>query len=122
MSTQKSNPTKTILIISVGFMIIYLIIQSNWAIYVALIIGLTGILSPWASRKIDYLWMKLSWILSLIIPNILLTVIFYIALFPISILSKLFRKKDFLNLVNNSDSLFKETNRKYSSSSFEKPW
>ena len=39
-------------------------------------IGLAGILSDTLSNKIEWVWMKLSHILSLIVPSVLLTILF----------------------------------------------
>jgi hypothetical protein len=118
----KTNPTKTVLTITVGFIAVYLITRWKWAISVSLIIGLTGVFSVYLSRKIEFVWMKLSWILSLIVPNILMGAIFYLFLFPISVFSRLFGKKDPLNLKDNSGSHFKNKEKGFDKESFEKPW
>lgn len=122
MKKVKSDPIKTVLAISVGFMVIFLITNWKWAILVSLIIGLIGLFSIFLSKKIDFLWMKLSWLLSLIIPNIILGIVFYLILFPISIFSKLFRKKDPLILSNKLNSTFTVTNKSFDKKSFENPW
>jgi hypothetical protein len=118
----KSNAVKTILIISVGLVFVYLVTKWKWIIYISLIIGLIGIFSSYLSKKIDFLWMKLTWILSLIVPNIILCIVFYLLLFPLSILSKIFSKKDQLHLKNNCDSVFISINKDFDKGSFEKPW
>jgi hypothetical protein len=122
MKNFKTDPVKTVLTISVGFIVVYLLSKWRWALSVSLIVGLIGIFSPYLSRKVEFLWMKLTWLLSLILPNILLGIIFYLFLFPISLLSKLFRKKDILLLKNNYSTTFKETNKTFDKVSFEKPW
>lgn len=122
MKKTKTDPTKTVLIITVGFVIIFLITKVQWAIFVAVGIGLIGILSSYLSKKIDFLWMKLAWILSLIIPNILLGLVFYLFLFPISLLAKLFGNKDPLILKNKTDSIYINSNKKFEKETFEKLW
>jgi cytochrome c oxidase subunit IV len=122
MAIAKTNPTKTILTITIGFLIVYIITDLNWALLVALFVGLAGLLSSFIAQKIDFLWMKLAWVLSLIVPNILLSLIFFAFLFPIALLSKLFGKKDPLILKNTRDSLFITSNKTFDKSSFEKPW
>lgn len=119
---MKSQPTKTMLTISMGFLIIYLIGKIDWAIYVSVIIGLTGVFSTYLSKKIEFLWMKLSWVLSLIIPNILLSIIFYIFLFPIALISKISRSHDPLLLKNKRDSTFMDINKNFEKSNLENPW
>jgi hypothetical protein len=61
-------------------------------------------------------------VLSLIIPNILLSAIFFFILFPLSVLSKIFGEKDPLHLKNSSGSLFKDKNKIFDKKSFEHPW
>lgn len=124
MKTEKTNPLRTVLTLSVGFIVLYFITDWKWTIPAALLVGLAGIFSPYLSAKIDYLWMKLAWFLSLVIPNILLSVIFFLLLFPIALLSRLFNQanKDPLNLQNKAQSNFKSSNKYFDKVSFEKPW
>lgn len=106
MKLKKSEPVKTMLVISMGFLLIFLLTHLQWALFISFAIGLVGVFSAYLSKKVDFLWMKLSYLLSLIVPNILLGAVFYLALFPISALSKLFRKKDPLILSNRLKSTY----------------
>jgi len=117
-----SDPTKTILIITVGMLVVYMLTEYQWALYTAVSIGLVGILSNYLAKKIDFLWMKLTWLLSLIVPNILLSIIFYLFLTPIAIASKLFGNKNKVSVKNTDNSLFIEVNKSFDKSSFEKSW
>lgn len=118
----KTDPVKTVLTITVGFLVIFLVNHQSWAIITALGIGIAGVFSPFLSRKIDFLWMKLAWVLSLIMPNIILTIVFFLILFPIAALSRLFGKKDPLQLKNSKDSTFSICHKEFKKESFEKPW
>jgi hypothetical protein len=111
----------TMLTISTGFIALYLIFGWKWAIITALVIGIVGIISPFLSSKITYGWMKLTLILSYIVPNILLSIVFFLVLFPMSLLSKIF-KKDTLLLSNKYDTYYSNSNRTVEKSSFEKSW
>lgn len=122
MKRQKTDPAKTVLTISVGFIVLYLITKWDWTISVALVVGLMGVFSTYLSRMIDFLWMKLSWLLNLITSNILLSTIFFLFLFPIALLSRLFGKNDPLNLKNKAGSNFKNSNKQFDKISLEKPW
>ncbi len=122
MKKIKTNPAKTILTITVGFLLIYLITKWKWSIAVSLGIGIIGILSNYLSQKIEFLWMKLSWLLGLIIPNIVLGIIFYLFLFPLALLSRAFGRKDPLYLKNKSESVFKTIHKDFEKSHFEKSW
>jgi hypothetical protein len=122
MKKQKTDPAKTVLTIAVGFIVLYLITKWDWTISVALVVGLTGIFSTYLSRMIDFLWMKLAWLLNLIMSHILLSTIFFLFLFPIAILSRIFGESDPLNLKNKAGSAFINSNKLFSKTSFEKPW
>lgn len=122
MENTKSHPAKTVLTISTGFILIYLLTDWNWAIYVSFVIGLAGTFSGYLSAKIDFLWMKLAYLLGLIVPNILLGVVFYLFLFPISVLSRLLGKKDPLNLKNRNKSMFINSEKRFNKRSLENPW
>ncbi len=118
----KSDPVKTVLVITVGMLVVHLLTKLQWPLYVSLIIGILGVFSETVAQKIDWLWMKLTWVLSKIIPNILLSLVFYLFLTPIALLSRLFGEKDPLRLKNDRDSVFKEYNKSFKPEGFEKTW
>src|SRR5689334_4912420 len=118
---KKDTSSTTMLVISMGFLGLYLIFAWKWAVFVSLAVGLTGILSDVLSKKIEWAWMKLSRILSYIVPSILLGLLFYLFLFPLSLLSKLFTK-DPLMLSDKYSSYFVNVERKIDKASMEKPW
>ena len=122
-SRQKaSNPAKTVLTIVVGFILVYLITKLKWSLSVAFFIGLAGVLSNVIAKWIDFVWMKLTLVLSYIVPNIVLTLIFYLFLFPIAMLTRLFGKKDQMNLKNTASTLFKHNEKVFNKAYFEKHW
>lgn len=118
----KSNPPKTILTITVGFLFIYLLSDAQWSLILSFTIGSVGILSPFLSKKIEFIWFKLAWLLGLFVPKIILSSVFYLMLTPISTLRKLFSKADPLNLKSNKSSLFQTTEKTFTAKSFENPW
>ncbi len=104
-----------------GFLILYLLFAWHWAVIVSLVVGLTGVISGTLSLKIEWAWMKLAHVLSKIFPTILLGIIFYLILFPISFLSKLFTK-DPLMLSKKYNSYFVNIERKMDKRSMENTW
>ena len=119
MKKDKSN--LTMLTISTGFLIIYVIFSWKWVLAASLIIGLTGIVSPYLSSKIEWAWMKIATILGYVVPNILLSLVFFLVLFPISFIYKIFNK-DPLMLSNKYNSFFIDINKEVDKKSFEKTW
>ena len=86
------------------------------------IVAILGFASLKIRCWIDFVWMKIAAVLSLIVPNILLTVVFYLILYPTSLLRKITSNKDPLNLKNTKTSLFKNVDKTYDKESFEDPW
>ena len=121
-SIKTANPVKTVLIITLGFGILFLLTKVDWMLYVALSVGLLGAISTFLAEKIDWIWTKTGWILGKIVPNIIMTFIFYVVLTPTAFLSRLFGKSDPMDLKNKAVSLFKTKGTTYNKESFEKPW
>jgi len=122
MKKNKTIPIATVLTIVVGFIFIHLVFAWKWALQIAFFVGLAGVFSDFLAKKIDFLWMKLAWVLSKIMPNILLSIVFYLFLFPIALLSRIFGDKNPLNLKNDKQSLFIDRNLTYDKKSMEKMW
>jgi hypothetical protein len=121
--SKSANASKTVLIITVGFLVLYFFSKKDVFLYIAMGAGLLGSVSDYLADKIDWLWTKLGWLLSLIVPNIIMTIIFYVILTPTAFLSRLFGKSDPMDLKNTQSSLFKEKKETtFSKESFEKPW
>jgi hypothetical protein len=121
-NNMKSDTSKsTILVISMGFLVLHLIFFWQWAAIVAFMVGVVGIVSTFLSKKIEWGWMKLSKFMGYIISNILLSIVFFLFLFPISLLSKMFIK-DPLMLSKEYSTYFIDINKEMDKRSFEKIW
>ncbi len=117
-----SNPRITVLVITAGFAIIFLLTNAYWALWIGLVVGVLGGLSGFLARKIEWAWMKLAWLLSFVVPKILLTAIFFLVLCPLAGLSRTFGTRDPLLLQNNSKSTFKSVDKVFDAESLENPW
>jgi hypothetical protein len=117
----KDTTKSTILVISMGFLTLHLAFSWQWAAVVSLIVGLIGLVSSYLSNKIEWAWMKFAQLLGYIVPNILLSILFFLFLTPISILFRLFNK-DVLMLSNEYDSYFIDINKEIDKKDFEKVW
>jgi len=122
MKKNKTTPEITMLVIATALVVFYFIYRNDWFLYISLSLGLIGIFSPWLSRKIDFLWMKLAELLSYIVPNILMGLVFYVVLFPLALISRVFQKNKPLQLRNIDGSMYKNTNKTFEKSTFEKMW
>lgn len=120
--SSKTEAHKTVLVITVGMLVLYVLTKKQFALNASIFIGLLGLASNYLALKIDYVWMKIAWVLSKIMPNIILTIFFYVVLTPIALLSRIIDRKDQLSLKNTTSTLFKDSNKEFSKDSFEKPW
>lgn len=122
MKALKSDPSKTVLVICTGLVLLFFIFDLKWILFLSFGIGLLAILSEWVSKKIEWVWFKLTYLLSLIVPNILLGLIFYLFLTPIAFFANLFKKQDGLLLKKPGNSAYQIIDKTYEAKDLENPW
>ena len=122
MNKIKSNPDKTILTICTGIVLIFLLTEIKSFLIISFSLGLIGMVSTFFSSLVEKIWFKISEILGYIVPSIILSVIFYIFLFPISFFSKFFGRKDPLNLKNNDDTNYTNISKVFNADDFKNPF
>lgn len=118
----KTEVYKTILVISLGFLALYLLFRTNLFLHVALVISVLSVLSEGIANRIAGVWLKLATLLSYIVPNIILSLVFFCLLTPIALLQKLFKKNTAFGLSNKLKSTFVDSNKSIDKTHFEKPW
>lgn len=118
---KKDTSGETLAVLTTGLLGLHLLFDWNWAGYLSLAIGVSGIISPWMREKIAGIWINISGILGLIVPKIILSIIYFGILFPLALLAKLGRK-DPLLLSRNYDTYFIEVEREPRKADFEKIW
>lgn len=121
-STEEKNYLKTILILTLGFSVWSFIIKIPLILYIGIGIGLIGLIFPFLGKLIDKGWMKFAHVLGKVNGGILLSIVFFIFLFPISLLQKLFSKNDSLQLKQPEESNFKERDKTYQKEDLENMW
>ncbi|HBX49706.1 MAG: hypothetical protein A2275_16840 [Bacteroidetes bacterium RIFOXYA12_FULL_35_11] len=119
---MKNKSTKTILTLTLALAVVYYFTSWQWAFAACFCFGFIGLFSDFLSQKIHWAWMRLAHIMGFVSSNVLLSLFFYLIVFPVSALSKLFRKKDLLKLKNNSESTFTNYDKTFTKVFFEKPW
>jgi len=118
----KSNPSLTVLSIIFGLLVFNYFLDNKIIFYLSIIISGIGVFSSKTSLILEKIWFKISYILSLIIPNILLFLLFFLILTPLSFLSKIFRAKSGFNLKKNQTTMFVQLNKKFNKDSFKRAW
>jgi hypothetical protein len=88
---------------------------------IATTVGVASLVSNHLANAIVWFWEKLAQVLGFINTRILLSVLFYLFLFPIAMLSRLF-SKDPMQLKNPKASVFVTRNHTYTSKDLENMW
>ena len=124
MKLNHKKNLEAILAICVGLLVFFWIFGNHYFLIASTVIGVAGLLSSFLAEKIAWFWYKLAAVLGKINGFILLTILFYLILTPIALLSKLFKKDELqLKKKNNSNaSYFVERNHSYSKKDLENPW
>ena len=118
----KSNPSLTILSLVFGLLVIYVFVDTKEILYLCIAISGLSILSTKISILIERIWFKFSYLLSLLIPNLLLTLIFFLILTPLALLSRFFNNKSEFETKNNNKSFFRKKNKSFDKKSFNRAW
>jgi hypothetical protein len=113
---------ETVLVITVGFLLLYFLFKRVIFLNIALIVGLAGIFSFYLSEKIDWLWNKLSAILGTISNGILLTLVFFLVLTPVGLIRRLRRKGGMTYFDREKTSNFSDREHSFAKKDLENTW
>lgn len=112
---------KAQLVIVTGLLIIYFFTKSVYWLYAAAVIGVLSLAIPAVGNGIVWLWFKLAEVLGKINGTIILTILFWVFLFPIALLYRVFSKNP-LSLKNDTASLYHDRNHTYTKEDLENMW
>ncbi len=120
MKTIKS--LETILVLTGALIIFFLIYKINDLLYIALGLIIISILSKQLTYYISWIWLKLAEGMGFVVSKITLSIIYYVFLFPIALLSRLSNKNSLILKNKNKKTLYVDRNVKYSSKDLENIW
>jgi len=118
---KREKSIDTCLTLVLALIVLYKIYKQEYLLLIALIIGMIGLLIPSLAQKIHWVWMKLAEALGFVMSKLLLTVIFFIVLLPLSSFSDL-RKNNQVKRKSKKDSHFVTRNFMYNPESMENMW
>lgn len=121
---KRERTLETMLVITVGLLVLHLIFKKPWLLTAALVLGLVGVFSNFLSEKITLGWMKIAEVLGRINATILLSIVFFLFVTPIAFIRKLLSKSDPLHLrdARNAPTLYEERNHAYEAKDLENTW
>lgn len=110
-----------ILAIVTGFTALSWYTGRHWMMAVAVLVGLSALLFPAVADRIARVWTVLAEVLGRVVPVLLLSLLFFLLLLPLALLSR-WGGKDPLLLKKPAGSAFKDRNKSFTPADFHKPW
>lgn len=107
--------------IVIFMLIIFFLSKNSIFITVAFVIGLLSLLSDKISYYISWVWQRILRVIGFINAHILLGLVFFVVLLPISLLYRIMNK-DSLNLKAGKKSYYLDRDHLYTAKDIENPW
>jgi len=118
---NEAEKLKTILVIVTGFLVLYFLSKKEWLFIVAISVALITLIIPSSQKLILWIWDKIAHVLGWINTRILLTLVFYLFLYPVSLIARI-KLKNLLQLKKQGNTVFEERNHLYTKEDLENPW
>lgn len=125
MNRQKHLETILVLVLALGVFYWFSHIKrpelAKYYLLSALILGLIGVFIPFLADKIHVGWMKLAHVMGWVMSKVILTLVFFVFLLPMSLIVRLMGKTG-VRLKPGGNSYYKERNFLYDKESLENVW
>ncbi|HSH20125.1 MAG TPA: SxtJ family membrane protein [Draconibacterium sp.] len=118
---DRSKSIETSLVLTTGFLTLFLIMGNEWLLYLALAFGVIGIFVKPLANYVAIAWFKLADFLNFFMSKIILGTLFFVVLWPVSLLYKI-SNKDKLQIKKSKNSNWTERNHNFSSADLENIW
>ena len=121
---MRSNSSNKESILAITFLLLLLFIYSKNLNFIYLILGFIfgSLLFNRVADLFDMIWKKITHILGLISSTIILSVIFYVIVFPWGMILKLINKNPLLLNSNNKTTTFNTRNKLFTSNDLQNPY
>lgn len=118
---DRSKQSETLVAILLGLIVMYWFKHWNGLLVAAFVTGVTGLLVPVAGQGIHWAWNRLSLLLGELSGKVLLTLVYFFVLVPISWLARR-RGKLYIKIKGGGSSYFTERNHTYDKKDLLHPW
>ncbi|MDB5282836.1 MAG: hypothetical protein JWO06_1911 [Bacteroidota bacterium] len=121
----REKELEAILGICVGLVVAYFATKQlhRGLLTISALVGMVGLFSNYLTSKIAWAWMKLAEIMGAVTSKIILSAVFFLFLFPIALLQKVFSKKDNLHLKRTEgNSYYFVRNHRFEAKDLEDLW
>ena len=118
---NREKRLESMLIIAAGFIVLFFAFKLKWLLLIALTVAVLGAVSKLATQGITWLWFKIAEILGWVNSRVLLGIIFFLFLFPISLLMRLLSKMT-IKMKREKVTYYSERNHTYKPEDLENVW
>lgn len=94
----------------------------KWALYLSLFIGLVSLASARVMFWITKVWMMLGTLLGHFVPNVLLTIVYFVILVPLALITQILNRSSLFKLKPNSHTQYVTRDHTFTRDDFERPW
>lgn len=121
---SEADKAKAQLVIVTGLVVFYFIFSARYPylLYAAAAVGVLSIAIPFVGDLIVKGWYKIAEVLGAINGRILLSLIFFVVLFPVALLSRIGKKNPLSLKREKQDSFYTERNHLYTGKDLEQVW
>ncbi len=118
---ERKRQIETCLVIVTGLIVFYYIFDLDLLLKIAIGVGFIGAFIPSIAKWIDYAWYKLAEGMGYVMSRVLLSLVFFLFLFPIAFLYRL-TKNDTLQLKRKKDTYWTDRSHEYTAKDLENIW
>jgi len=119
--SNKAKSLETLLVLTGALIVIYWFSPKKIYLLIALLFILIGVVSPFLSSKISWVWLKFAELLGSVMSKVILSVIYFVFLVPIAMVYRLTQKNP-LFLKRRDDTYYTERNKQYAPKDVENIW
>jgi hypothetical protein len=118
---NKSKSLETLLVLVGALIVVFWISPKKIYLLIALVFVFIGVVSPYLTSKISWLWLKFAEILGSVMSKVILSVIYFIFLVPIALIYRMTQKNP-LFLKKQNGSYYIERNKQFIPKDLENIW
>ncbi len=121
----REKELETILVLCVALVVIFFATKQKYTYYLtaSVVLGVIGMFSNYLTSKISWAWLKFGEMIGAVMSKVILSTVFFLFLFPIALLSRLFSKNNSLQLKKSAgDSYYFTRNHKYEAQDLKNVW
>lgn len=119
--SSKAKSLETLLVLTGALIVVYWISPKKIYLLVALLFILIGIVSPFLSSKISWVWLKFAELIGSVMSKVILTVVYFIFLVPIALVYRLTQKNP-LFLKRRDGTYYTARNKQFAPKDVENIW